>query len=33
MNDPAETLKMFLKSEKEYLVPGIEKDIIPTSEP
>ena len=31
--DPAETLKMFREAEKEDLVPCIEEDIIPTSEP
>ena len=29
--NPAETLKIFREAEKEYLVPGIEEDIIPTS--
>ena len=33
MTDPADTLKMFCEANKEYLVPGIEEDIIPTSEP
>ena len=33
MTDPADTLKMFYEAEKEYLVPGIEEDIIPTSKP
>ena len=33
INDPAETLKMIHKANKEYLVPGIEEDIIPISEP
>ena len=33
MTDPAETLKMFRKSEKEYLVPVTEEEIITTSEP
>ena len=33
MTDPAETLKMFCKAEKEYLVPGIKEDIIPKSQP
>ena len=33
MTNPAETLKMFHKAHKEYLLPGIEEDIIPTSEP
>ena len=28
-----ETLKMFRKSNKKYLMPGIEEDIITTSEP
>ena len=28
--NPAETLKMFRKAEKENLVPGIEEDVIPT---
>ena len=32
MTDPAETLKMFREANKEYLVPGIEEDRIPTSE-
>ena len=31
--DPAETLKMFREAEKEYLVPGIEEDVIPMSKP
>ena len=31
MNDSAKTLKMFRKSDKEDLVPGIEEDIITTS--
>ena len=31
--DPAETLKMFHKAHKEYLVSDIEEDIIPKSEP
>ena len=29
--DPAKTLKMLRESKKEYLVPGIEEDIIHTS--
>ena len=29
--DPTETLKMLREAEKEYLVPGIEEDVIPTS--
>ena len=29
--NPEETLKMFREAEKEYLVPGIEEDIITTS--
>ena len=29
----AETLKMFCEAEKEYLVPGIQEDAIPTSKP
>ena len=29
--DPAETLKMFREAEKEYLVPGIQEDVIPMS--
>ena len=33
ITNPAETLKMFRKAEKEYLVPGIEGNIIPKSEP
>ena len=32
MDDPAETLKMSHKENEEYLVPGIEEEIIPTSE-
>ena len=32
MTDPAETLKMFRKPHKEYLVPGIEEDKITTPE-
>ena len=31
MNYLAETLKMFCEENKEYFVPGIEEDIIPTS--
>ena len=31
--DPAETLKMFCEVENEYLLPGIEEDVIPTSKP
>ena len=31
--DPAETMKMFRKEEKKYLVSGIEEDVIPTSKP
>ena len=31
LTDPAENLKMFCEEEKEDLVPGIEKDIIPAS--
>ena len=33
MTDPAEILKMCREANKEYLVTGIEKDIIATSEP
>ena len=33
ITDPAETLKMFHKAHKQYVVPSIEGDIIPTSEP
>ena len=33
MTDPAETLKMFRDAYKEYMVPGIEEDMIPTLEP
>ena len=33
MTDPAETLKVFRKAEKEYLVPCIEEYIINSSEP
>ena len=33
INDPEETLKMFQDMHKEYLVPGIEENNIPTSEP
>ena len=29
--NPAETLKVFHEAQKEYLVPGIEEDVIPTS--
>ena len=32
MIDPVETLKMFCEAHKEYLVPGIEEEITPTSE-
>ena len=32
ITDPAETLKVFCEENKEYLVPGIEEDIIYTSE-
>ena len=32
MTNPAETLKMFRVAEREVLVPGIEEDIINTSE-
>ena len=28
---PAENMKMFREAEKEYLLPGIEEDVIPTS--
>ena len=31
MTDPEETLKMLHDAHKEYLVPGIEECIIPTS--
>ena len=31
--DPAETLNMFREAEKEYLVPGIEEEVIPMSKP
>ena len=31
--DPVETFKIFRKASKEYQVPYIEEDIIPTSEP
>ena len=31
--NPAETLEMFREAEKEYLVPGIEEDVIYTSKP
>ena len=31
--DPAQTLKMFSKAEKEDLLPNIEEDVIPTSKP
>ena len=31
--DPAETLKIFREAKKEDLVPGIEEDVIPMSEP
>ena len=31
--DPVETLKMFRKVAKEYLVTGIEEEVIPTSKP
>ena len=33
MTDTAETLKISHKAYKEYLVPGIDKDIIRTLEP
>ena len=33
MTHPAETLKLFREAHKEYLVPGIEENNIPTSEP
>ena len=33
MTDPLDTLKMFYKGEKVYLVPGIEEDIITNSKP
>ena len=33
MTDTAETLMVFHKAHTEYLVPGIEEDIIPMSEP
>ena len=33
MTNPAEALKMLQKANKQYLLPGIEKGIIPTSEP
>ena len=33
ITNPAETLKMFREAHKEYLVPGIEEDTLPTSEP
>ena len=33
VTNPTEILKIFHKADKEDLVPGIEKHIIPTSEP
>ena len=33
MTNPAETMKIFPDSNKQYLVPGIEEDKTPTSEP
>ena len=33
MTNTTDTLKMLREAEKEDLVPGIEEDIIPTSEP
>ena len=33
MTNPAETLKMLREADKEDLVPGIEEEILPTSEP
>ena len=33
MTDPEETLKIFCDAQKEDLVPGIEEDKIPMSEP
>ena len=33
MTNPEETLKMFHKTYNYYLLPVIEEDIIPTSEP
>ena len=33
ITNPADTLKMFCEADKEYLVPGIEEDVIYTSKP
>ena len=33
ITDPAESLKIFYESDKEYLVPSIEEYIVPMSEP
>ena len=33
MTDSVETLNMLLEADKEYLVPGIEEDVIPMSKP